>query len=74
MLKIKDEVELEDLERIKFTVVDDDYIWLEEEENIAINRHKRTIHMFSNFEDEIYNLEAIYDLIQAGLVEKVKEE
>ena len=70
MLKIRDDVELEDLEKFGFTVVDDDYIWLEEQENIAIDRYKRTIHMFSNYEDEFYNLEVIYDLIKAGLVVK----
>ena len=70
MLKIRDDVELEDLEKFGFTVVDDDYIWLEEQENIAIDRYKRTIHMFSHYEDEFYNLEVIYDLIKADLVVK----
>jgi len=73
MLKIKDDVELEDLEKFGFTVVDDDCIWLEEEENIYIDRYKRTINICSNFEDEIYNLGVLYDLITAGLVEKVEE-
>ncbi len=70
MLKIRDDVKLEDLEKFGFTVVDDDYIWLEEQENIAIDRYKRTIHMFSNYEDEFYNLEVIYDLIKADMVVK----
>lgn len=73
MLKIKDDVELEDVEKYGFTVVDDDYIWLEGEENIYIDRYKRTICVCSNFEDEIYNLDAIYDLIKADLVEKVED-
>ena len=73
MLKIKDDVELEDLEKFGFAVVDDDCIWLEEEENIYIDRYKRTINICSNFEDEIYNLGVLYDLITAGLVEKVEE-
>ena len=66
----KHDVKLEDLEKFGFTVVDDDYIWLEEQENIAIDRYKRTIHMFSNYEDEFYNLEVIYDLIKADLIVK----
>lgn len=73
MLKIKDDVELEDLEKFGFTVVDDDYIWLEEEENIYIDRYKRTIYICSDFEDEIYNLEPLYDLIKADMVEKVSD-
>ena len=73
MLKIKDDVELEDIEKFGFTVVDDDYIWLEEEENIYIDRYKRTINICSNYEDEIYNLDVLYDLIQAGLVEKPEQ-
>lgn len=72
MLKIKDSVELEDLEKFGFIVVDDDYIWLEEEENIYIDRYRRTIHICSDFEDEIYNLEPLYDLIKADMVQKVE--
>lgn len=70
MSKIRDDVDLKELEKFGFTVVDDDYIWLEEQENIAIDRYKRTIHMFSNYEDEFYNLEVIYNLIKADLVVK----
>jgi len=73
MLKIKDNVDLKELEQFGFTVVDDDYIWLEEEENIYIDRYKRTINICSNLEDEIYNLDVLYDLIKADLVEKVEE-
>ena len=42
MLKIRDDVELEDLEKFGFTVVDDDYIWLEEQQDIDIQRNRRT--------------------------------
>lgn len=35
MLKIRDDVELEDLEKFGFTVDDDDYIWLEEQEKYS---------------------------------------
>ncbi len=73
MLKIKDDVELEDIQKFGFTVIDYDFIWIEETEDIAIDRNKRTILVYGDYEEGNYSLDKLYDLIQAGLVEKVEE-
>ncbi len=70
MLKIKDNVDLKELEKFNFTVVDDDFIWIEGTEDIAIDRNKRTILVYGDYEEGNYSLDKLYDLIQAGLVIK----
>lgn len=77
MLKIKDDVDLKELEKFGFTYFNDvrscrygcldyqmDYL------EVFIN-NARIITMSSG--KSIIDLEVIYDLITAGLVEKVKE-
>lgn len=71
MLKIKELVELEDIEKFGFNVVDDDYIW-NEEANISIDRYSRKIYVYGEDDQEDYqDLGVVYDLIKADLVEKV---
>lgn len=62
-LKIKDDVELENIEKYGFTVVDDDYIWLEDTEDIMIDRDTRIICVYTNCYEDNSNLGALYDLI-----------
>lgn len=73
MLKIKDNVDLKELEKFGFNVVDDDYIW-NEEANISIDRYSRKIYVYGEDDKEDYqDLGVLYDLIKADLVEKVDE-
>ncbi len=76
MLKIKDSVDLKELEKFGF-VEDDDWYCFKSTGygEITIHISSRTI----NFEDEWYGsdfdkpMETFFDIIQAGLVEKVEE-
>lgn len=86
MLKIKDDVDLKELEKFGFEDENGEYF----SENMIIDsRHddcayvyinskdNRKITMYVNSDDwlsEEINLDKVYDLIQAGLVEKIKEE
>ena len=73
MLKIKDNVDLKELE--KFELYETEYGYVDNPddiENIFIDKENRHI----NFCDEWYGytfdlIDIIFDLIQAGLVEKV---
>lgn len=83
MLKIKDNVDLKELEKFGFeehpfyyfTNVNKGIYY--EDEDIAINKENRQIYM--KIDDEIYEMnlgiksfDYLYDLIKADLVEKVK--
>lgn len=70
MLKIKDEVDLKELEKFGFEKIVSDigleyYVY----EELLITKDKE----FSIFKIRKLALEKFYDLIQAGLVEKVGE-
>ena len=76
MLKIKDNVELKELEKFGFRKVEDYYIIMGRFfAHIKIEENKHI-----EFGDEFYYVEdfnmidVLYDLIQSGLVEKVEEE
>ena len=84
MLKIKDNIDLKELEKFGFRTSGGVYQKdLEEEKSsslitriymcIYLNRIDRIIRFASNYEKETVKLDALYDLIQAGLVEKVEE-
>lgn len=77
MLKIKDNVDLKELEKFGFKYYEKGEFWCIEkyysDANIFVNKDK-TI----DFEDEWWGkdfelLDILFDLIQAGLIEKVKE-
>lgn len=77
MLKIKDNVDLKELE--KFGFKDDDYkgkyyyrTKLDQPLIIYINKWNRIIYLFSNTNslETVDIITVLYDLIQAGLVEK----
>ncbi len=72
MLKIKDNVDLKELE--KFGFYDDYGNWHKDSNRYIeywINSY-RCIEIFVNDESEVVLDNTIYDLIQAGLVEKVE--
>ena len=71
MLKIKEEVDLKELEKFGFETEDDGFIWCEPHEDIVINT-QRYILVYGDDEEGNYSLDVLYDLIQAGLVEKVE--
>lgn len=82
MLKIKNNVDLKELEKFGFRKTCGIYqIDLEEEKSsslitkiyicIYISRLDRVIRFASNCEKETVKLDTLYDLIQAGLVEKI---
>ena len=75
MLKIKDNVDLKELEKYRFDCIDEDYVW-NEEANISIcieNPKCRTLFVYGQDEEDYQDLGVIYDLIKADLVEKVEE-
>ena len=83
MLKIKDNVELKELEKFGFRYVDDRsfegdfshcYKSIGNNAELSISAQGRCIYAYTN---TAYNFsdgfDVIFDLIQAGLVDKVKE-
>lgn len=68
MLKIKDEV---DLKELGFEKDDGDILWQDDYGLIVDSRTK--IISLPYFDHEDKTLNELYDLIQAGLVEKVEE-
>lgn len=76
MLKIKDNVDLKQLEKFGFRKVEDYYIIMGRYfAHIRIGENKHI-----EFRDEFYYIEdfnmidVLFDLIQAGLVEKIEKE
>ena len=82
MLKIKDNVDLKEL--LKFGFYDslgiyqkvleytvDKIIW--NDVNLCVEKDTRIIRISNHIETDNYNLDTLYDLIQAGLVERVKD-
>ena len=75
MLKIKDNVDLKELEKFGFDCQDEDYLW-NEEANISIDLFNdlRKIYVYgTDSEEEYQDLNVLYDLIKANLVEKVED-
>ena len=81
MLKIKDNVDLKELFNYGFydslgiyqkvlEFTSDVVLW--NDINICIEKDTRLIRISSRIETDTYNLDCLYDLIQAGLVEKVE--
>ena len=77
MLKIKDNVDLKELEKFDFNYHDYSgrYVYNTINEPLTINVWNRKINIpdYGVLTENIL-CEKLYDLIQAGLVEKVKEE
>ena len=77
MLKVKSDVDLKELEKFGFELKEDSYEYntCEEEDGFSgftIDTDDRIINNYSSVSRK--NLDVMYDLIQAGLVEKVEEE
>ena len=74
MLKIKDNVDLKELEKYGFNCIDENYIWNEEASiSICIKNPKcRTLYVYGQDEDDYQDLGVIYDLVKADIVEKVE--
>lgn len=79
MLKIKDTVALEELEKFGFTLYKDkheEYYYVGETywgANITISDKRKIEFNDEWWGDDFDIMDKLYDLIQAGLVEKVKE-
>ncbi len=81
MLKIKDNVDLKELEKFGFRYLDDFYYFKNERKrNVGLVIYKDN-YKTKGFDRclkfvtmDTQSLDSVYDLIQAGLVEKVKEE
>ena len=76
MLKIKDNVDLKELEKFGFKV--DKYnLWYEYytknnyKDAIIINTRNKRLGLYQTYNGKSYDV--LYDLIQAGLVEKVED-
>ena len=81
MLKIKDEVDLKELEKFGFKIdrelTDDEIIFSKKEhyQKICISKNDRNLFLYENFNSNAFLLHCntLYDLIEADLVEKVEE-
>lgn len=79
MLKIKDNVDLKELEKFLFFrkkyLFNNRcyYIYKGEYYNIEISCDDRIIVFVCYDDDDLYDPDTLYDLIQAGLVEKVSD-
>ena len=75
MLKIKDDVDLKELEKFGLRQTKNTYLIKHSlGEATSIHKDTRTIYMTEDDGRSYYlNIDILYDLIQAGLVEKVKE-
>jgi hypothetical protein len=77
MLKIKDNVDLKELEKYGFKKYINFRYYLEcEEVTVEVNIESRELYLFSTGAEEIQSMSiphAVYDLIKDGLVEKVEE-
>ena len=76
MLKIKDNVDLKELEKFGFELCE--YVLFYEyhsksdyKDSIMINMKNKRLLFYQNFNGKSYD--TLYDLIKAGLVEKVKD-
>lgn len=84
MLKIKDNIDLKELEKFGFEEISGFWyakkIFKERKDivSVGINRETREIQLAWSIQGYVceftYDLDFLFDLIQAGLVEKVEEE
>lgn len=81
MLKIKDDVPIEELEKFGFNKEDDDYKYFDDDADEYIGVQENGYIYVENYNPGIIGtiveekaLDKLYDLIQAGLVEKVSED
>lgn len=83
MLKIKDNIDLKDLEKYGFRYCEletNNYCWVfyfDDEFNLTIYENNKSLEIGKDAKanySSVDNLDILYDLIQAGLVEKVKDE
>lgn len=76
MLKIKDNVDLKELEKYGFkewsyhyeAILDEDY-----GEELIINKSDKSIEISTRYAGTLMDIDLIYDLIKDGLVEKVND-
>lgn len=73
MLKIRDDIDLEELKKFGFTLNDDEWYFANlYNANIYVKPISRKVIIRSYDRHEIENIDIIYDLIQEGLIEKVE--
>lgn len=73
MLKIRDDIDLEELKKFGFTLNDDEWYFADlYNANIYVKPISRKVIIRSYDRHEIENIDIIYDLIQEGLIEKVE--
>lgn len=73
MLKIRDNIDLEELKKFGFTLNDDEWYFADlYNANIYVKPISRKVIIRSYDRHEIENIDIIYDLIQEGLIEKVE--
>ena len=76
MLKIKDNVDLKELEKYGFKKRDRWYEFYGEDVTTEVSIEDRELYLFSTGAEEIQSMSiphAVYDLIKDGLVEKVEQ-
>ena len=74
MLKIKDNVDLKELENLMFLEAEQYYYYpvVDCSVELRVWKSDRTLYISVNdYEDYVEDLDKLFDLIQAGLVEKV---
>lgn len=73
MLKIKDNVDLKELEKFGFKKdIEEQYMIENWDIFVGTEKNERELVLDFGFNNE--NISVLYDLIQAGLVEKIEEE
>lgn len=73
MLKIRDDIDLEELKKFGFTLNDDEWYFANlYNADIYVKPISRKVIIRSYDRHEIENTDIIYDLIQEGLIEKVE--
>ena len=76
MLKIRDDIDLKELEKYGFIFIDHDDLWYSyyynPEENIKINYSDRELDFYLCDMTE-NSINTLYDLIKDGIVEKVEQ-
>ena len=72
MLKIKEEVDLKELEKFGFKK-DEEQQYMIKDLDIFVGTDENEKELVLDFGFNNENINVLYDLIQAGLVEKVKE-
>lgn len=74
MLKIKDNVDLKELKNLMFLEAEQYYYYpvVDCSTELRVWKSDRTLYIsVNNYEDYVEDIDKLFDLIQAGLVEKV---